>query len=463
MIWKIALNSVIKGIPSWVSLIITSVAVCVVLTLNIALVIVGVETEGEAQQAYVAMGGVALGFSIITGLASFTLVVGICVRLQRRAVALWQIVGVLPRTAFSIMMIEILLVSAVSAAIGAAVSVLVWPAYADFIGESGLPYSEVLDEAVPGTALIIGIATTAAVSIVAGLRSSRKIVNGSLIDGVKSSSAFVGKPASTLVRIITTLVGIALLAGVGAIYVAIGSGPPIVDPQAMGDFLTVYPGMGLLLCLVFVVLGGSIVGVLIRILTLMPGGIAQFLASREASARPRLTQALIIPISLAAAAVGVMVSWVEKLEDILSIESGQENTVSAPPGQMALLLGGPVIVACIAAAAIVFATVQNRQEDNALLLISGSTPATVYAKAIIEAAIYAVVSLVCAYLIIGVNEIAIVTALSSGPIPTAELAFPGWTSAGVVMFGVFLTLIMLLVITASGTRKQSLSIVLRGN
>lgn len=82
---KIALNSVLKGAASWAALMVTSVVLSVVLTLNIALIVAGIAAEGggDAQQAYVAVGGVALGFSLLTGLASFILVVGICVRLQR--------------------------------------------------------------------------------------------------------------------------------------------------------------------------------------------------------------------------------------------------------------------------------------------------------------------------------------------------------------------------------------------
>lgn len=167
-------------------------------------------------------------------------------------------------------------------------------------------------------------------------------------------------------------------------------------------------------------------------------------------------------MSLAAAAVGVMIGWVGKVKDVLMAESGSANSVSAPHEQMILLLGGPVIVACVAAAAIVFATAPNRQEDNALLMASGATHVTVYIKAIIEALVYGVVALACAYLIVIVNEIAMVTALSKGPIPSASLSWPGWASAGVVVFGIVLTAIMLLVITMSGLRKQTITTILGG-
>lgn len=387
-------------------------------------------------------------------------------RLQRRDVALWQIVGLLPRTALLIMLIEILVVSAVSAAIGSVASTLAWPVYANFVGTSGLPHSSVLDDSIPSSALIIGIISTATASLLAGIHSARKVVRGNLVEGVQSSTTFEAKSPTMIMRIVTIIIGIALLIGVIAIYGAIGQGDKITDSRALGDFLTTYPGMGLLLCLIFAVVGSPIIKLLVNAIKIIPdGSMPKFLASREAAARPRLTQALIMPITLSAAAVGVMMAWVDKLSDVLVAESGSSDSVSAPPEQpeqMALLLGGPVIVAYMSAAAIVFATAVNRQEDNDLLLVSGSTSKTVYTKAVAEALIYAAVSLVCAYLIVIVNEVGMVAALSSGPIPSVNFALPGWSGAGVVLFGIALTLIMLLIIISTGLKKQPISIVLRG-
>lgn len=108
MTLKIAINSVARGAASWLALIITSAVLMVVLTLSIGLIVAGASARGEIQEAYVSMGGVALGFTVLTGLISFRLVVSTCVRLQRQDVALWQIAGVLPTAALAIMIVEIL-------------------------------------------------------------------------------------------------------------------------------------------------------------------------------------------------------------------------------------------------------------------------------------------------------------------------------------------------------------------
>lgn len=459
MVVKIVVNSVRKGIASWLALLVSSTALSVVLTLNIALIVAGTAVSGEAQQAYIVMGGVALSFSVLTGLASFKLVVDTCARLQRREVALWQIVGVLPWIALTILILEIVLVTAASAAVGAIMAAIIWPAYASFIGRSGLPYSDILEHGIPTAATTIGAVVTVIVSVLAGIHSSRMVVRSDLIAGAKASSSFERIRSSVKGKLFKIALGVSLLTGIIAIYCAIGNRTQLTDPRELGDFITIYPGMGILLCFTFAFLGPYLIQALIAIVRLLPGNVSFFLAAREASARPALTKALIMPITLAAAAVGVMTSWVSKLKSILEATSGSSSSVSAPPEQMALLLSGPIIVACVAAASIVFATASSREQDNALLIVSGSTQSVAYAKSIFETTIYAFVSLICSYSIVMTNELAMVAALSAGPIPSAQISMPGWSTAGVVVFGMALTLLMLLTVTLTGFRKESITIV----
>lgn len=464
MILRLAVKSAARNAPSWLALIISSVTLAVVLTLNIALIISGAAAEGEGQQAFIAMGGTALGFSLLTGLASFVLVVSVCVRLQRRDVALWQIAGLSPRSAFSTVTIETLLLTLVSAALGAVLAVALWPAFAGFVSTSGLPQSDVLNGRIPIAALIIGVASTAVVTCLAGVRSSRAIVNGDIVESVKSANTFEQNRPSVVRRIVSITLGVGAVIGVAAIYVAISNADPVTEPRKIGEFLTTYSGMGMLLCLVFALFGGPAVRLVVWLGSRTLGrGLTPFLATREASARPRLTRALIMPLSLAAASTGVMTTWVDKLRTVLTAETGSTDGVSAPPEQIALLLGGPIIVACVASGAIVFATATNRQQDNALLLVAGATSRLIYRKALGEALFYAVISLVCAYAIICLNEVAMVQALSAGPIPNVGLAAPSWHAGAVIAFGVALTLIMLLVITVTGLRKHPISTIQEGH
>ena len=96
------------------------------------------------------------------------------------------------------------------------------------------------------------------------------------------------------------------------------------------------------------------------------------------------------------------------------------------------------------------------------MLVSGSTPGLVRAKTVLEALVYAAVCLVCSYTIVTVNDLAMVAALSAGPVPDVRATPPGWSACAVVGFGFTLALILLLVVTRSGMRKDPITIVMGG-
>lgn len=462
MIFKIAVNSVIRGASSWLALIVASIALSVVVALSLGMIVAGASASGEAQQAFVSMGATALGFTVLTALASFRLVVGTCVRLQRQDVALWQIAGILPGTAHLVVATEIVLVTAVSAALGAALSLAMWPPHLHFVDGSGLPETDVLHRPLPVISLVIAVGATTLTSLVCGLRSARGIVKADLVTGVRPAAA--PPPRSTAARVITAIVAVLLIAGTVTLYLVIAHAHPVTDPDDLAGILSSYAGMGLLVCLIFAILSGPIIRGLVRLVRALPfAGTAGFLASREASARPRLTQALVVPITLAAAAVGIMAAWINELTTVMAAQAGSEEKVNAPPRQMALLLGGPVIVACVCASAIVFATASHRRANNALLLVSGVTPGVIRARALVEAGIHAVICLVCAYGIVVVNDVSMAKALSAGPVPSVPILAPGWQAAGVVAGGIALTLLLLLAVTADGMRRNPVTTITGGH
>ena len=131
------------------------------------------------------------------------------------------------------------------------------------------------------------------------------------------------------------------------LYLVIGHADRISDPEQLNEVLTSYPGMGLLNCLLFAVVSRPLVRALTAVLRGIPLGTPGFLATREASARPALTRALVVPITLAAAAVGVMSSWIHELTWVMDTLAPESGSVSAPPRQLFLLLGGPVVVVCV--------------------------------------------------------------------------------------------------------------------
>ncbi|MGK2310318.1 FtsX-like permease family protein [Cutibacterium sp. V970] len=363
----------------------------------------------------------------------------------------------MPAAALAIMAIEVVLVTVISGLIGALVAVALWPGYASLVDGSGLPHSDVLAGPLPAPATVIGVATTAVVSLLSGLRSAKKTVRANLV-----ASSQQDTPAHTTVgvKIATAMAALTLTAGAVTLYIVIGRTDRVTNPEQVAELLTSYPGMGLLDCLIFAVVAGPVTRFLTVTMKAVPAGIPGFLASREAAARPALTRALIVPITLAAAAVGVMSSWIKVVATVMDTSAPGTDSVSAPPRLMALLFGGPLIVACVCAASIVFATASHRRRDNALLAVSGATTRDIRTKIFVETAIYAVICLVCSYAIVITNEIAMATALSAGPAGSVPIQAPDWKAAAVVAFGISLTLVMLLMITTSGMRREPVAVVL---
>ena len=54
-------------------------------------------------------------------------------------------------------------------------------------------------------------------------------------------------------------------------------------------------------------------------------------------------------------------------------------------------------------------------------------------------------------------------ALSAGPVPSVPILAPGWQAAGVVAVGIALTLLLLLVVTADGMRRNPVTTITGGH
>lgn len=400
------------------------------------------------------MGSVALGFSVIVGVLSLIQVVGLCFSLQQRDVSLWKIAGVTQRSSRLILSSEDLLVTISAGIVGTVASVALWTPYSEFVLESGLPKSDSISGSIPISALTIGIAISCLTCLLAGARASRKVSRTNVIDGLSGNNAQSRGARPGWKIFISALLGVFLIAGAGVLYRLIAEADRITDPTAIGDFLTSYPGMGMLLCVVLGFIAPIIVRALTTIFRHLPlPSVSYFLASREASYNIRVSGSLVTTISLAAVAVGVIMAWIDKLYSVLA--GDPNSSVSAPPEQVILLLWGGVITGCVAAASLSFSTLQERRNDVALLLASGYTSGGVYRKCFWECLLYFAMTIIISYGVILINEFAMVSALQSGAVPRAEFSWPGWQGPAVASLGVFISSIILLLITWSSLRKSN--------
>ena len=201
---KLVVRSVAIDVASWLALIVTSAILAVTVTLDIGLVVVGARTSGEAQQAFVAFGCVALGFCVLVGLLSSLL--------------------------------------------GALVAGLAWFPFARLISSSGLPSNDVLAQPLIPLALWIGAGSTGVICVLGGLLPARRIARGDVLEAVRGDGQTSRSGFSLRKRILRTVLSAAIIAGTAALYMAIGHAQPLISKRAVGDFMTVYAGMGMLMC-----------------------------------------------------------------------------------------------------------------------------------------------------------------------------------------------------------------------
>ena len=93
MLFKLILKT---NLVTWLALIMSNTVLAVVMSLNIGLIVAGVRSTGETQEAYISLGSTALLLVVATSLVSLTLVTNFTLRLQHPVVARWQLVGMLP-------------------------------------------------------------------------------------------------------------------------------------------------------------------------------------------------------------------------------------------------------------------------------------------------------------------------------------------------------------------------------
>lgn len=100
--------------------------------------------------------------------------------------------------------------------------------------------------------------------------------------------------------------------------------------------------------------------------------------------------------------------------------------------EVAILLGGPLLLSAVGSAIVVFITNRTRKKELALLQASGSTHQTIILTAVFEALIYVITATLLAFAIILSSSIIIAAGLSTtihGTTPTVDSA-PALVIAG---------------------------------
>jgi putative ABC transport system permease protein len=459
----LVVRDLVHGYRAWIALLVSVCGMGMVFALSLALLLVGAEATGEAQQAYIAVAGVALAFAVLTGVVSLAQVARVSVALRRRAVALWHVAGILPRQALLMTLAQVVATGLVGALLAMVLAPMAWTPFAAFVRSTDLPEAPGLSASIPAGATLWAVITSMSVGVLGGIPGARTAARQGVLDGLdhaRVAGARRGGGARTVIRIVVVAL---LTAGVAALYWVISTVPALVTDD-LGDFLAVYPGMGLLVLTVAAVCGGWCISAMSRVSEwFTPLGrtpLAEYLATRQAASRPDHTRGLVMPVVLSTAVTGIVVAWTDKLGEILG-GAGAGGGVRAPGDQLALLIGGAIAIAIIASSSVSYASADVRVRDAALMSAMGTRPGSLYGQAVAEAALYAVMAATLAYAAIGLNEWAMTTALAHGPVPTASLNPLPVEPLLLVAAAFVLNAANLLVLSGHAVSKEPVSVIAR--
>lgn len=456
-------RDLVHGYRAWTALLVSVCGMGTVFALTLALLLVGARATGEAQAAYVTVSAVALGFSALTGVANLAQVSRVAVGLRRRAVALWQLAGVQPREAAAMTLTQVCAVCLLGGALAAALAPAVWGPFAAFVRSTDLPPAPGLATALPAAATAWAVVASVLVGALGGVPGARAAARQDVLDGLTPArSATAARAGRTRVaaRVVLVAAGAAVVAALDAAISRVGPR----RPDELGDFLTIYPGMGLLLLAVVAVAGGWFTSAFAWVaVRLTPAGRAPlpvYLATRQAASRLDHTRGLVMPVALCAAVTGIVLAWIRQLTAALR-DAGAPDAVQAPGDQLALLVGGAVVIALVTSSSVSYASLDVRTRDAALLAAMGARPGTLYRQAVAEALVHAAMAAALAYGVIGLHDRTLSAALAHGPVPTASPGALPWEPLVLVAASFVLNTATLLGLTAHAVGRDPVATVTR--
>lgn len=412
----------------------TSAAAAFSLTLNNWLLVMGIQARGEDQAVITSIGGTAFGITILIGIIAMI------------TVAVLSLRGTADESGRGVVTLNALLASAVGSGIGAWLGYLLWPMYVDMLVGTGVFPRGPLSEPLHVSTAISSLGGTALVGLIAGAigarakrRGARSVAGGPVVAGVQGAAGQVSagqveqeeKPSRMIWRIFSIFLGVATVTGAHSIYRVIANAQ--IDNR--DDAYVLYFAMGMMLCLAMAFFGGIFVHTIGAVLTVLMGN--GDLVNNTIS---RVTRAgsLVLPLGLAAAAIGIISMWLTKM--VQAFGPGVMDS-SSSPGDGIKFFSGPILILVVALISIMLSAGSGRT-------VSGTT---VWPTVLIDAAAYLAISTTIAYSVMIINETITTAVLRSGPIPDIPSTLPDWRAFGVIIAGV---LIRMTIVWARSRREM---------
>ena len=427
---------------AWAGVFVLAVAAGFVLAIGASIADTGAELGGEFQENLSGAAAMILIFSGAAAIAVLSSVATLAVTLQQRSYALWQLIGARPLTVGIIVLLQLLIVSIVGATLGVA---LARPA-ADPLFALGFGTAPILR----GVHVHFGVVTmlgsifgVCGIVLLGGWRVARRAAFTPPLEILREAEPrhrrmrwfrwiFVAAAGSAAYALSSSLFGTPLSQS--------GSQVPLIAPV-----LTI-----------FVVALAPVLypAVLTAWTAVLPARLssAWFLARNQARYRLAYSTAAITPLMVGISLSAGLYTAAATLNDAFRIQ-GTGGTAALHTNEVALLLGGPLLLSAVAAAIVVFMSNRTRGQELALLQASGATNRTIILTATLEAVIYVITAGILAFAVIIASSVIIAAGLSTAAPGTAAKidAVPGLVIAGI---GCGLILVATLAPTLAGLRKD---------
>lgn len=405
----------------WAGAFILAVAAGFVLAIGASITDTGAELGGKFQGILSGAAATILMFSGVSAIAVLSSVATLTVALQQRSYALWQLIGARPLTVGIIVLLQLLVVSLVGAVLGVALArPAADPLFA--LGFGTVP-------GLRGVHVHFGVATAlgsvlgvCGIVLLGGWRAARRAAFTPPLEILRDSEPrhrrmrwfrwiFVIAAATAAYALSSSLFGVPLSQS--------GAQIPLIAPVLTIFIVAIAPLL--------------YPAVLTAWTAVLPARLssAWFLARNQARYRLAYSTAAITPLLVGISLPAGLYTAAATMNDAFRSQ-GTGGTAALHANEVALLLGGPLLLAAIAAAIVVFMSSRTRGQELALLQAAGATHRAIMLTATLEAVIYVVTAGILAFAIIVASGVIIAAGLSAAaPGTTATIdATPGIIVAG---------------------------------
>lgn len=374
---------VVRGYRVWVGLLAVAAAVSAAFTYVACTLTSAAANPGDLGALIAATSVAVVFFTVVAGIVVIGSISGLVVTVQRRQIALWQLIGLSPRAVFWTFAAQIMVTATVGAAVGAVLGVAGFTPVFRYVLSAWADPDTAVVQTQPWAVMVAAVVTVLFVAL-SGLSGARRAARTSPVQILREPEA-----RGRVVRWIRLLIALILTAVTVGIAVT-RSG------ESLSSIATNAPFFAPLLLVAFVIAAPVLYPAVIALWTkAIPtrASSSWYLARNSARYRVGLTTSAISPLLLS---MGLVAGVYSAGNTLAAAAGAKAATYALDPREILLMFGGPLLISLVASAAAVYITNGDRRRERALLDSAGATPGVHVAVALWEALIYVVTAMILA-------------------------------------------------------------------